>query len=676
MGNCKSKGKGSETASAAASASEKEAAPLDTAAPDPDSKAAPATASALAPAAAGPDASAGGGPVGVSAAFLRMFAEKHELPVEMTSGETAGAAGPTTTEVCRDVILPATAATRGALVELYAGDAALVGAATVFVSHAWRYPFAAAVSAMLALDERARAAGEAPPFFWFDLFVNNQNDTAAKPQEFWTTTFQDSIKHIGHVLLVLHPWADPIPMTRAWCLFEIQSAMHQQVRLDIALPPSERHAFHAALAQDFDAVLDMLVRVQAERAEAFLPADKEMIFARIEELPGGFVALNERVKTQLRLWCLNTAVALLEDGSRAGEAPAVAADPQARAGLCFNVGTVMRKFGRSDAALQYLEEARRLQTAHGGSPVQVADCDIGLGLVYKELGQLTKAQEHLQAALVGFQAELGALGPEQPAGGADEAQDDREQAAKRTMLTRSKAAALANLGTVHFARGELAAARDKLKASLHIFNEELRLSERQMGADVAGIYNNLGNVDAMENRFADAQKSYELAVAIYKQALGLEHPATGEALKNLGNALLSQGNFAEAEVAYSAALNVFLSTFGRGSLPIADMLNNLAALHFAKEDFAAAEEKYQGALKIREAALPPDHPSIGEVLLNIGLAQARLQRWVDAEAAVARAQPMLLAGLGPGHPKTAQATQMLAAIKEEAAKSASASDRG
>ena len=55
----------------------------------------------------------------------------------------------------------------------------------------------------------------------FDLFVNNQNIAAELPHTWWSTTFRDSIKHIGCVLLVMAPWSNPIPLTRAWCLYEV-----------------------------------------------------------------------------------------------------------------------------------------------------------------------------------------------------------------------------------------------------------------------------------------------------------------------------------------------------------------------------------------------------------------------------------------------------------------------
>ena len=91
------------------------------------------------------------------------------------------------------------------------------------MSHAWSYKFLTVVVDCLVQYE----AEHPSTYFWFDLFINNQNTAANLPQEWWKTTFRKSIKNIGAVMLVMSPWKDPIPTTRAWCLWEIFSALSQ-----------------------------------------------------------------------------------------------------------------------------------------------------------------------------------------------------------------------------------------------------------------------------------------------------------------------------------------------------------------------------------------------------------------------------------------------------------------
>ena len=54
-------------------------------------------------------------------------------------------------------------------------------------------------------------------------------------------------------MLVLSPWDDPIPLTRAWCLYEIYSTMITPgVKFDVVLPDAERAALKAAVMAHAD----------------------------------------------------------------------------------------------------------------------------------------------------------------------------------------------------------------------------------------------------------------------------------------------------------------------------------------------------------------------------------------------------------------------------------------
>ena len=118
--------------------------------------------------------------LGVSAAFLRDFLARTDP-------------SHTTQNVCDAIIKPETAARKCAFVDLLAGRCGadgrpFVGKATVFVSHAWAYPFRVPCDVML--EEAEEREGKEDAYFWFDLFVNNQHDTVEKPHDWWSTTFK------------------------------------------------------------------------------------------------------------------------------------------------------------------------------------------------------------------------------------------------------------------------------------------------------------------------------------------------------------------------------------------------------------------------------------------------------------------------------------------------------
>ena len=56
---------------------------------------------------------------------------------------------------------------------------------------------------------------------WFDLLNNSQYDTSAKAFDWLTGTFMNAIQTMGNVLMIITPRDNPIPLTRAWCVFEL-----------------------------------------------------------------------------------------------------------------------------------------------------------------------------------------------------------------------------------------------------------------------------------------------------------------------------------------------------------------------------------------------------------------------------------------------------------------------
>jgi hypothetical protein len=51
---------------------------------------------------------------------------------------------------------------------------------------------------------------------WFDIFTINQHNTVTGDFLWWSTTFKSAIRSFGRTAMVLAPWQDSIPLTRAW----------------------------------------------------------------------------------------------------------------------------------------------------------------------------------------------------------------------------------------------------------------------------------------------------------------------------------------------------------------------------------------------------------------------------------------------------------------------------
>lgn len=110
-----------------------------------------------------------------------------------------------------------------------------VGKANVFISHAWDDYFLELVKKLQnphnfhSLWEvqyylwKTETDHEEEKIIWLDIFSNNQNADFTNNQSFdwWCQRFQDSIKEINQVVIIL----TPISITRGWCIWEIYCAI-------------------------------------------------------------------------------------------------------------------------------------------------------------------------------------------------------------------------------------------------------------------------------------------------------------------------------------------------------------------------------------------------------------------------------------------------------------------
>ncbi|KAF0695341.1 Aste57867_13852 [Aphanomyces stellatus] len=226
---------------------------------------------------------------GVSCAFLVSW--KDELLVQ---GRIS--ASSTTTDVCEAIVKPATVGTNGSFVDLLVAQSPVsFGRATHFVSHAWKYCFCDLVAAIEIFALSLPPSDAAAARFWVDLLVVDQHNAPSRPHTWWSTTFVDAIRAFGKVVLVFQPLLDPIPLTRAWCLWEIFTAVHTNATIHLAMPTEQWTHYRVSLRENYHAVLATLAAVDARRAEAWNPVDRDEIFRAIEA-GVGFDALNGLVR--------------------------------------------------------------------------------------------------------------------------------------------------------------------------------------------------------------------------------------------------------------------------------------------------------------------------------------------------------------------------------------------
>ena len=144
-----------------------------------------------------------------------------------------------TADVCEKLIKPYTQSCNLSLCELlrHSGHDS-IGEATVFISHARLSRFMDLVSSLA-----SHFMNNIDTIVWIDVFSVNQHivHDSVITSTWLTTVYADTIKWIGHTVLVMSPWQNFIPLTRLWCLYELYcSSRVPGCRIELAVNLDEK----------------------------------------------------------------------------------------------------------------------------------------------------------------------------------------------------------------------------------------------------------------------------------------------------------------------------------------------------------------------------------------------------------------------------------------------------
>ena len=168
----------------------------------------------------------------------------------------------------------------------------------MFISHAWKYTFVEVVDAL-----EHHFSTQPDIFIWFDLFSNNQHAVPNLPMHWLKHTFINTIEQFGRVVMVLCPWNNPMLFTRAWCLWEIYSAVTTGSKFEVAMTPNQYTGFMKEITRNSGEFYQMLGDVNMEMSKAYRSNDKERIFDAVK-FSVGFATVNRMVVGKMREWAI------------------------------------------------------------------------------------------------------------------------------------------------------------------------------------------------------------------------------------------------------------------------------------------------------------------------------------------------------------------------------------
>jgi len=235
--------------------------------------------------------------------------------------------------------------------------------------------------------------------------------------------------------------------------------------------------------------------------------------------------------------------------SWARRAEAVATDDPQRARARYRLGKVAQARGDFEVATARLRGARAL-----GDKALGGHCEIDLGWVHLEQGELAAAAACFEAALPVFHDE-----------------------------PRTAALCLRSLGVAERRAGRLEAADAHTQRALALYGDV------RARAGAADCLNSLGEIARAAGDAARAERHYRAALE-RQRALGSSNAVYCET--NLGLVLLGRGEDAEAEVVLAAAEGRAQRT-GRGGLAAAIAAHRLAARDWSAEAFEAVARRLE-----------------------------------------------------------------------------------
>ncbi|EQC28278.1 hypothetical protein SDRG_13959 [Saprolegnia diclina VS20] len=101
--------------------------------------------------------------------------------------------------------------------------------------------------------------------------------------------------------MIMHPWKNPITLTRSWCIFEVYVTISVGANFDVALAPNQVAQFVDDILLDISAFYNMLATVSSEAAQATVPTDKTNI-DRVITSTVGFTGLDRMVLETFEAW--------------------------------------------------------------------------------------------------------------------------------------------------------------------------------------------------------------------------------------------------------------------------------------------------------------------------------------------------------------------------------------
>lgn len=453
-----------------------------------------------------------------------------------------------------------------------------VGIATVFISHAWKYKFLDVVDAL-----QNHFSEESETIIWFDLFSNNQHKAVDLDFEWWSSTFKSAIQQFGRTVMVLSPWDNPIPLKRAWCLFEVYCTAVTQSNFEVAMSMNEKANFLIAIKQKSSLVYNnMLANIDLNQSEAWNPKDKQRIFEVVKATKDGFSGLNGMVLSVMREWVIKMLDSRINNPASTLEELLVY--NAAKAEILVMQGNY------KDALDLYVDNLQGLKEFYG-------DIHLNVGVGYTNVGNVLNHQGKFHESVGYFQLSKNIF----------------EKDPEKWGSYLSDCYVGIGISFVHLNKNLEAIENYEKALTLKIATDgNAALDVASIYANLATVYQNIGNYDL-------AFKKLERALEAKVKLLGKKHPDVASVYNNMGVNYFKQKDYTNALIYYQKALKIREEKLGSNHIDLARSYLNIAVFYEEGEikDYAQALIYYQKCLEIKLKICHPNHEEIANAYNNL-----------------------------------------------------------
>jgi serine/threonine-protein kinase len=272
------------------------------------------------------------------------------------------------------------------------------------------------------------------------------------------------------------------------------------------------------------------------------------------------------------------------------------------------LGKVLEHRGRYSQAITVLEEAIRLQSAHGAAAPDLAESLTELANTQFYLGHYD-ISDSLNRRLLAMHRQM--YGGRHPL-----VADD-----------------LINLSAIQYNLGHYPEAEAFARQALDIYQSWYGKDH----PEVASSLTFLGQALGREERYNEAEEALRRALAIQERVYGPVHTQVALALNELANVEMKRGKLDEAEARFRRAVDIYRTVNGDRHYSVAIALSNLGGVYLERKQYARAEQLLREVIVRFTEALSANH-------LNTGVAQLRLGRTLLREHRYGEAETHLLAG--------------------------------